>query len=215
MRVVPGWGGRLPSLPSPGSSGLGDAAFPSCYIHTCVSMCVRRQVYLQGSCVYEACGGIFASESHAPLCGRSLEVLCSPGTGSTDEWPFSPRLLVLLQLHAHTWRKVATVSRAGSARSEREKNREEQEPEWQQAAPVLQGTELLSDVTNYWGNESLAFLPSPGDHCVARTKPGWGAGDPSSGLASPSLPGSLWARGCEFSGSGRRHASIITMSREC
>ena len=98
---------------------------------------------------------------------------------------------------------------------QRGRKTEEQEPEWQQAAPVLQGTELFSDVTNCWGNESLAFLPSPGDRCVARTKPGWGAGDPSSGLASPSLPGSLWARGCEFSGSGRRHASIITVSREC
>lgn len=88
---------------------------------------------------------------------------------------------------------VVTVSRGGSARSEREKSREEQEPEWQQAASVLQGTKLLSDVTNCQGNESLAFLPSPGDRRVALAKPGWGAGDPISGLASPSLPGSLWA----------------------
>ena len=107
-----------------------------------------------------------------------------------------------------------TASQGDSARSEQEKSREEPEPEWQQVAPVLQGTELLGDVTNCRGNESLAFLPSPGDRCTARVKPGWGAGDASSGLASPSLPGSLWAQGCGFPGGGRRHASIITVSRE-
>lgn len=70
-----------------------------------------------------------------------------------------------------------TASRGDSARSEQEKSREEQEPEWQQVAPVLQGTELLGDVTNCRGNESLAFLPSPGDRCMALVKPGWGAGE--------------------------------------